>query len=96
MASYEFMCAQFLGAFMPLDAKVRCIECVAVFLLDITKTDKQGQSVHGNYMHKQGILFRFLHKKQRTGTILSVRDGHGGGWSRKINAWHLYTLMVYL
>ncbi len=21
---------------------------------------------------------------------------HGGGWSRKINAWHLYTLMVYL
>ncbi len=25
-----------------------------------------------------------------------VRDGHGGGWSRKINAWHLYTLMVYL
>jgi hypothetical protein len=26
----------------------------------------------------------------------SVRDGHGGGWSRKINAWHLYTLMVYL
>ncbi len=28
--------------------------------------------------------------------IVSVRDGHGGGWSRKINAWHLYTLMVYL
>ncbi len=28
--------------------------------------------------------------------VLSVRDGHGGGWSRKINAWHLYTLMVYL
>jgi hypothetical protein len=26
----------------------------------------------------------------------NVRDGHGGGWSRKINAWHLYTLMVYL
>jgi hypothetical protein len=25
-----------------------------------------------------------------------VRDGHGGGWSRKINAWHLYTLMFYL
>ncbi len=25
-----------------------------------------------------------------------VRNGHGGGWSRKINAWHLYTLMVYL
>ncbi len=29
-------------------------------------------------------------------SIPSVRDGHGGGWSRKINAWHLYTLMVYL
>jgi hypothetical protein len=26
----------------------------------------------------------------------SVRDGHGGGGSRKINAWHIYTLMVYL
>ncbi len=26
----------------------------------------------------------------------SVRYGHGGGWSRKINAWHLHTLMVYL
>ncbi len=25
-----------------------------------------------------------------------VRDGHGGGGSRKINAWHMYTLMVYL
>jgi hypothetical protein len=25
-----------------------------------------------------------------------VCDRHGGGWSRKINAWHLYTLMVYL
>ncbi len=29
-------------------------------------------------------------------TYSIVRDGHGGGWSRKINAWHLYTLMVYL
>ncbi len=28
--------------------------------------------------------------------LVTVRDGHGGGWSRKINAWHLYTLMVYL
>ncbi len=25
-----------------------------------------------------------------------VRYRHGGGWSRKINAWYLYTLMVYL
>ncbi len=31
-----------------------------------------------------------------TKDIETVRDGHGGGWSRKINAWHLYTLMVYL
>jgi hypothetical protein len=30
------------------------------------------------------------------GDDITVRDGHGGGWSRKINAWHLYTLMVYL
>jgi hypothetical protein len=27
---------------------------------------------------------------------LNVRDGHGGGWSRKINARYLHTLMVYL
>jgi hypothetical protein len=25
-----------------------------------------------------------------------VRYSHGGGGSRKINAWHIYTLMVYL
>ncbi len=29
-------------------------------------------------------------------TYLTVRDGHGGGWSRKINARYLHTLMVYL
>jgi hypothetical protein len=28
--------------------------------------------------------------------VLSVSLCHGGGWSRKINAWYLYTLMVYL
>jgi hypothetical protein len=28
--------------------------------------------------------------------VLIVRYSHGGGWSRKINAWHLHTLMVYL
>ncbi len=28
--------------------------------------------------------------------VCTVRNGHGGGRSRKINAWHLYTLMVYL
>ncbi len=33
---------------------------------------------------------------QNTPATVIVRDGHGGGWSRKINAWHLYTLMVYL
>ncbi len=27
---------------------------------------------------------------------LVVRDGHGGGWSRKINVRYLHTLMVYL
>ncbi len=26
----------------------------------------------------------------------TVRDTHGGGWSRKINARYLHTLMVYL
>ncbi len=28
--------------------------------------------------------------------FIIVRDGHGGGGSRKINTWHIYTLMVYL
>jgi hypothetical protein len=28
--------------------------------------------------------------------LVPVSLCHGGGWSRKINAWHLYTLMVYL
>jgi hypothetical protein len=27
---------------------------------------------------------------------ITVRYSHGGGGSRKINAWHIYTLMVYL
>jgi hypothetical protein len=27
---------------------------------------------------------------------VSVPYRHGGGWSRKINAWYLSTLMVYL
>ncbi len=27
---------------------------------------------------------------------VGVRNGHGGGRSRKVNAWYLYTLMVYL
>jgi hypothetical protein len=35
---------------------------------------------------------KLIHMEDR----VIVRDGHGGGWSRKINAWHLYTLMVYL
>jgi hypothetical protein len=37
-----------------------------------------------------------INKYPGEGSMRSVRDGHGGGWSRKINAWHLYTLMVYL
>ncbi len=30
------------------------------------------------------------------GDNICVLLSHGGGWSRKINAWYLYTLMVYL
>ncbi len=43
--------------------------------------------------------FLFYTKDECSGPLrldVLVRDGHGGGWSRKINAWHLYTLMVYL
>ncbi len=27
---------------------------------------------------------------------ITVSHRHGGGWSKKINAWYLNTLMVYL
>jgi hypothetical protein len=33
---------------------------------------------------------------QKAAATSIVRDGHGGGWSRKINARYLHTLMVYL
>ncbi len=33
-------------------------------------------------------------KKDASGVHVSLR--HGGGWSKKINAWYLNTLMVYL
>jgi hypothetical protein len=38
------------------------------------------------------IQLRLVKKQRERG----VPYRHGGGWSRKINAWHLYTLMVYL
>jgi hypothetical protein len=28
--------------------------------------------------------------------VMRVPHRHGGGWSKKINAWYLNTLMVYL
>ncbi len=34
--------------------------------------------------------------KLKNKRLICVRDGHGGGWSRKINARYLHTLMVYL
>jgi hypothetical protein len=42
------------------------------------------------------MFYTKISKKIAKIFFVSVRDGHGGGWSRKINAWHLYTLMVYL
>ncbi len=37
-----------------------------------------------------------LYGSQEVLKNLPVRYSHGGGGSRKINAWHIYTLMVYL
>ncbi len=34
--------------------------------------------------------------EERETYITTVRDTHGGGWSRNINARYLHTLMVYL
>jgi hypothetical protein len=31
-----------------------------------------------------------------TAMDIGVPYSHGGGWSKKINAWYLNTLMVYL
>jgi hypothetical protein len=59
----------------------------------VTWSQKNLQTVHISSVKQRTA------KKKMTCKILFVavvRDGHGGGWSRKINAWHLYTLMVYL
>jgi hypothetical protein len=42
------------------------------------------------------FLYGILAIASSWGLLDTVRYRHGGGWSRKINAWHLYTLMVYL
>ncbi len=48
-------------------------------------------------------FFKIIHKNRFYGEISKVnskanivRDTHGGGWSRNINARYLHTLMVYL
>ncbi len=58
-------------------------ESPEIFLILVSNTLRYS-TFHSQYTYKFVL------------NILSVRDGHGGGWSRKINAWHLYTLMVYL
>jgi hypothetical protein len=45
-------------------------------------------------LHCCHTLLKIL-KSGQPWTVI-VRDGHGGGWSRKINARYLHTLMVYL
>ncbi len=39
-------------------------------------------------------IFYLSYGKPRT--TITVPYRHGGGWSKKINAWYLNTLMVYL
>ncbi len=39
------------------------------------------------YLHRLDLL---------ENCMVIVRDTHGGGWSRNINARYLHTLMVYL
>ncbi len=42
------------------------------------------------------VGFSKFHPPVRSKGMRSVRDTHGGGWSRNINARYLHTLMVYL
>jgi hypothetical protein len=46
--------------------------------------------------HSNVKLYIKSDKAQSSYGVVPVRDGHGGGWSRKINARYLHTLMVYL
>jgi hypothetical protein len=48
------------------------------------------------YKEKHGIGPLSETRRRPTQDIIIVRDTHGGGWSRKINARYLHTLMVYL
>jgi hypothetical protein len=45
---------------------------------------------------KEGRVERKTKVRTNGTTYVSVRDTHGGGWSRNINARYLHTLMVYL
>jgi hypothetical protein len=45
---------------------------------------------------RQSVLYIVKKRLAAFSGIVFVRDGHGGGWSRKINARYLHTLMVYL
>jgi hypothetical protein len=64
---------------------------VGVCSVDVRSIGVHCTGVHGvDIVCMEIMTFFFIAKK------VIVRDGHGVGWSRKINAWHLYTLMVYL
>jgi hypothetical protein len=41
-------------------------------------------------------IYKNLYIYKHTYVYISVPYRHGGGWSKKINAWYLNTLMVYL
>jgi hypothetical protein len=40
--------------------------------------------------------FKQMEEKSNSRNFVFVPYRHGGGWSKKINAWYLNTLMVYL
>ncbi len=66
-------------------------------ILGLGTRGKRGIRIHEETKHILSLKqSRASTTKTETGELITVRDGHGGGWSRKINAWHLYTLMVYL
>jgi hypothetical protein len=68
-------------------------EFIFEIILDYESGDQMGSFDAKNPPSKISCLGTFLNLQF---LAIIVRDGHGGGWSRKINAWHLYTLMVYL
>jgi hypothetical protein len=69
------------------------------FIKFIYKRQNIGKSLHQGALAETKNPAKWKHSFYKTlGNSLKiiVPYRHGGGWSKKINAWYLNTLMVYL